>query len=31
MGYGAGILLLDEARKWRVRKNPKGLLAKLAW
>ena len=31
MAFGAGILFLDEARKWCVRKWPKGLLAKMAW
>lgn len=29
--FGMGILLLDEARKWWVRRYPKGTLAKLAW
>ena len=31
MGFGLGILLLDEARKWAVRKWPGGVLAKTAW
>jgi sodium/potassium-transporting ATPase subunit alpha len=31
MAFGMGILLLDEARKWAVRKNPQGLLGKMAW
>ncbi|PNS21486.1 Sodium/potassium-transporting ATPase subunit alpha-A [Sphaceloma murrayae] len=31
MGFGMGILLIDEARKWAVRKWPKGTLAKMAW
>jgi sodium/potassium-transporting ATPase subunit alpha len=31
MGFGMGILLIDEGRKWLVRKYPKGLLAKIAW
>ncbi len=29
--FGMAILLLDEARKWWVRKYPKGFLAKTAW
>ncbi|RDW59706.1 putative calcium-transporting ATPase [Coleophoma cylindrospora] len=29
--FGLGILFLDEARKWAVRKWPGGLLAKCAW
>jgi sodium/potassium-transporting ATPase subunit alpha len=29
--FGLGILFLDEARKWGVRKWPNGLLAKIAW
>ncbi|KAF8603003.1 sodium-potassium ATPase [Ceratobasidium sp. AG-I] len=31
LAFAAGILFLDEARKWAVRRYPKGLLAKLAW
>ncbi|KAF2647322.1 calcium ATPase [Lophiostoma macrostomum CBS 122681] len=31
VAFGIGILMLDEARKWAVRKYPKGLLAKIAW
>lgn len=31
MTYGLAILLLDEGRKFAVRKWPKGLLAKFAW
>ena len=31
MAFGMGILLLDEGRKFLVRRNPKGLLAKMAW
>ncbi|TKX27473.1 cation-transporting ATPase-like protein [Elsinoe australis] len=31
MAFGMGILLIDEARKWAVRKYPKSLLAKAAW
>ena len=31
MGFGMGILLLDEGRKWIVRKYPKSLLGKTAW
>ncbi|TVY58421.1 Sodium/potassium-transporting ATPase subunit alpha-A [Lachnellula cervina] len=29
--FGLGILFLDEARKWGVRKWPMGILAKMAW
>jgi len=29
--FGLGILFLDEARKWAVRKWPTGVLAKIAW
>jgi sodium/potassium-transporting ATPase subunit alpha len=29
--FGLGILFLDEARKWTVRKWPNGILAKMAW
>ena len=31
MGFGLGLLLVDEARKWAVRRWPGGLLAKTAW
>ncbi|KAG8710589.1 hypothetical protein FRC08_016968 [Ceratobasidium sp. 394] len=31
LAFGAGILILDETRKWFVRRYPRGLLAKLAW
>jgi sodium/potassium-transporting ATPase subunit alpha len=31
MGFGVGLLLLDEARKWGVRRWPGGLLARIAW
>jgi sodium/potassium-transporting ATPase subunit alpha len=31
MGFGAAILLLDEARKYFVRKYPNGFLARIAW
>jgi len=31
MGFGMGILLLDEGRKFCARKWPKGLAAKIAW
>ena len=31
MSFGIGILLLDEARKFCLRKFPKGLAAKMAW
>jgi sodium/potassium-transporting ATPase subunit alpha len=31
MGFGMGILLLDEGRKFCVRKWPKGIMAKIAW
>lgn len=29
--FGLGILFLDEARKWAVRKWPEGFLAKISW
>jgi len=29
--FGVAILLLDEARKFGVRKSPNGLLSRLAW
>ena len=31
MAFGMAILLLDEGRKFLVRKYPKGVLAKMAW
>lgn len=31
MTFGLAILFMDEARKWAVRKYPRGLLAKIAW
>lgn len=31
MAFGMGILLLDETRKWSVRRWPKGFFAKIAW
>jgi sodium/potassium-transporting ATPase subunit alpha len=31
MGFGMAILLLDEIRKFCVRKWPKGVLARIAW
>ena len=31
IGFGALLLLVDELRKWRVRANPTGFLAKIAW
>ncbi|KIW02333.1 hypothetical protein, variant [Verruconis gallopava] len=31
MGFGVGILLIDEARKWAVRRYPNGPVAKIAW
>ena len=31
MTFGLGVLFIDEARKWAVRKWPEGLLAKIAW
>jgi sodium/potassium-transporting ATPase subunit alpha len=31
MGFGMGILLLDEGRKYLVRTYPKGWAAKIAW
>lgn len=31
MGFGMGLLLLDEGRKFLVRKYPKGPIAKVAW
>lgn len=31
MGFGMGLLLLDEARKWGVRRFPRGVLARVAW
>lgn len=31
VAFGMGLLVLDEARKWGVRRWPQGLLAKIAW
>lgn len=31
MAFGMGILLLDEGRKFIVRKYPKSIVAKVAW
>lgn len=31
MAFGIGILFVDEARKYCVRKWPKGILARMAW
>lgn len=31
LGFGSGILILDEARKFIVKKYPNGCLAKIAW
>ncbi len=31
MTFGLTVLLLDEGRKFCVRRRPRGLLAKLAW
>jgi sodium/potassium-transporting ATPase subunit alpha len=31
MGFGVAILLLDELRKFMVRRYPKGFMAKIAW
>lgn len=31
MAFGAGLLMLDEARKWDVRRRPGGFLARIAW
>lgn len=31
MGFGMGLLLLDESRKWWVRKWPDGLMGRYAW
>lgn len=31
MTFGLAILFMDEARKWAVRKYPRGFLAKIAW
>jgi sodium/potassium-transporting ATPase subunit alpha len=31
MGFGMGILLLDESRKYVVRNYPSSFLAKIAW
>jgi sodium/potassium-transporting ATPase subunit alpha len=31
MGFGMAILLIDESRKFGVRKWPKGVLARIAW
>lgn len=31
MGFGLGQLLLDEARKFWIRRHPKGFLARIAW
>jgi len=29
--FGAFVLLVDEARKWELRRNPKGFIAKISW
>jgi len=31
MAFGLGVLLLDEARKWAVRRNPSGWMSRIAW
>ena len=31
MGFGMGILLLDEARKFIARKKPDSIIARIAW
>jgi sodium/potassium-transporting ATPase subunit alpha len=31
MTFGLGVFLLDEGRKFLVRKYPKGILARIAW
>jgi sodium/potassium-transporting ATPase subunit alpha len=31
MGFGMGLLLLDEARKFCVRRYPKSFIARIAW
>jgi len=31
MAFGLGLLFVDEARKWPVRKWPGGVLARVAW
>jgi sodium/potassium-transporting ATPase subunit alpha len=31
LGFGVGLLTLDETRKFFVRRYPRGLLAKIAW
>lgn len=31
MGFGMGLLLLDESRKWLVRRFSKSFIAKIAW
>ena len=31
MAFGAGMLLLEEGRKYLVRTYPRGILAKMAW
>jgi sodium/potassium-transporting ATPase subunit alpha len=31
LGFGAGLLLMDELRKFLVRRYPKGIIARMAW
>jgi len=31
MAFGMAILLMDEGRKYLLRKNPKGVVARVAW
>ena len=31
IGFGALMLIMDELRKWNIRKDPKGFLAQIAW
>jgi len=31
MGFGMGLILLDEGRKYALRRNPRGFIAKIAW
>jgi len=31
MAFGMGLILLDEGRKYALRRNPRGFIAKIAW